>query len=514
VTGLAGSLVGLGASRYARTGTMARRSDHALRGPLRRTAPGAPKHGLVGLFLLALLALCGWLSQGCGGDETRPANVIVVVFDTTRADDWSVLDPERAITPVLDGIGARAHRFSNAWSLYSVTVPSHVSLFTGHATLTQVEHALAAEGGASSEKLAGPRYDYVRSSLFTILRDRGYRTYAFSGNEAVRKSKVRALDAVDVHAFAPPFEETVALYRRIMGHYGTWRGPEEVDTAAQLRARRRNRRIIGRNAEWVNREAVLAMRQHTEQHGDRPYLLFLNYNDAHDPYVPEPPWDSTLPSSADSVFQGDLWDRDQRRVAPRLRGLALSMSAAGLEPEDIDRARALHLGGLAYADHHFGLLLAELERLGLMESTAIVALSDHGEAFGEEGRMAHGGFGSEAVERALLHVPLVIDLPDAALAPAVHDERVDLRDVKPTLLDFLGIEDESSRGRSLLPLMAGADQGLPEAAPRPQDFAPDSVGENLIPGQDAETTARLQQQLRALGYLEEPAEASNEETSE
>lgn len=457
---------------------------------------------MVGLVYVSLALLLALQSGGCGGEPPPRPNILLVVFDTTRADDWSIFEPERRITPVLDEIAGRGHRFSNAWSLYSVTVPSHVSLFTGHAMLKDVGHALAANDGEADDELADPRFDYVRSSLFTILRSHDYRTYAFSGNEAVRKSKIRALDAVDVSASPRPFEETVSLYRTLMEHYGTWRSSEEIDTAAQLRSRRRNRRIIGRNAEYINREALRAMREHTENHSERPYLLFINYNDAHDPYVPEPPWDQTVPSSAESIFQGDLWDPQQRRFKPMLRGLALSMSARGLEPEDVERARALHLGGLAYADHHFGRLIEELEALGLMESTIIVALADHGEAFGEEGRMAHGGFGKEAVERALLHVPLVIELPDASSPASVHDERVDLRDVKPTLLDFLRIEDDSSRGRSLLPLMMGSGGALAPPALRPQDVAPETIGDNLIPGQDPEATERLQKQLRALGYLE------------
>jgi arylsulfatase A-like enzyme len=446
--------------------------------------------------------LCATGPVGCWGEAPPRANVLMVVFDTTRADDWSIFEPDRRVTPVLDAIGARSHRFSNAWSLYSVTVPSHVSLFTGHAMRLDLEHALAADGGATDAALADPRYDYVRSSLFTILREQGYRTYAFSGNEAVRKSEISALDAVDVSALPRPYEQTVALHRRLMEHYGTWRASDDIATAAELHARRRNRGIIGRNAEHINGEVLRAMREHAATHADRPFMLFVNYNDAHDPYVPEPPWDRTVASSADSVFQGDLWDRGQRRFKPRLRGLALSMSSAGLEEEDIERARALHLGGLAYADHHLGLLIEELEALGLMESTVVVALADHGEAFGEGGRMAHGGFGGEDVERALLHVPLVIRLPDASLQPTVHDERVDLRDVKPTLLEYLGIDDDSSRGRSLLALMRGAEDSLAPAALRPQDVAPETIGDNLIPGQDPETTERLEQQLRALGYLE------------
>ncbi len=132
----------------------------------------------------------------------------------------------------------------------------------------------------------------------------------------------------------------------------------------------------------------------------------------------------------------------------------------------------------------------------------IVGTSDHGEAFGEGGRMAHGGWGGDEVLEALLHVPLFMYFPDPAIAPTTIEQRVDLRDIKPTILDFIGISDDSSRGRSLLPLIHGDVDVLPQAAIRPQDEAPETIGINLIGGQDEETSESLEEELKALGYIE------------
>ena len=62
-----------------------------------------------------------------------------------------------------------------------------------------------------------------------------------------------------------------------------------------------------------------------------------------------------------------------------------------------------------------------------------------------------------------------------------------------------------SRGRSLLALMAAAGDGpatLPDAEAMPVRDAADLGAENIIGGQDAETTERLKEELRALGYIE------------
>ncbi len=430
---------------------------------------------------------------------SRPHNVILVVFDTTRFDDWSYLSPERRVTPVLDAIGAQGVRFSNAWSLYSVTVPSHVSLFTGRAAAFEAQ-------AAPDSNTDGPEVDYVGASLFTILRDHGYRTYAFAGNDNISVKQIEALAAVDASLVRRDGDEAREDWHAILELYDE--RESSLRTAAQWHERRRSRRIIVHDAGYVNAEALAAMEEHARLHADRPYLLFLNYNDAHDPYFPKRPWNERFPSPQESAFNGNLWNPDQREPRLKMTGLNLSMTSEGLSAADIERARALHLGELAYADAQFGALLEQLSAQGLMQDTIIIAAADHGEAFGEEGRMAHSGLGGAALQEALLHVPLLMRFPEDVPGARVVDARVDLRDVKPTLLAYLGIADETSRGRNLLPLLRGEAAELAPPAPRPQDRAPQHVGDNLIHGQGADMRETLEAELRELGYIDvsEPEE--------
>ena len=181
--------------------------------------------------------------------------------------------------------------------------------------------------------------------------------------------------------------------------------------------------------------------------------------------------------------------------------MTLSLTSEGFSDSDIQRARNLHLGELAYADEKFGELLAQLDEWGMLANTVIVAVADHGELFGEHGRMAHSGGGHEE----LLHVPLVMLFPDADFHAATIDEKVDLRDIKPTLLAYLGIEDTTSRGRSLLGLFGG-ESGKAATLPAPNAMpvrdASEHGAENIIGRRDPETTKRLKEELRGLGYIE------------
>ena len=89
------------------------------------------------------------------------------------------------------------------------------------------------------------------------------------------------------------------------------------------------------------------------------------------------------------------------------------------------------------ADAALGKILAELERNGEIEETAIVFTSDHGEEFGEYGRTGHGG---SLVDESI-QIPLVLRLPRSAHSGGTRvQEPAQLVDILPTLLDLAGIE--------------------------------------------------------------------------
>ena len=88
---------------------------------------------------------------------------------------------------------------------------------------------------------------------------------------------------------------------------------------------------------------------------------------------------------------------------------------------------------LAYVDTWIGVARAELERAGLWERTAVVVVSDHGEAFYEHGHPTHGTALHEEQVRSLM----LARLP--GVAPRVVDEPVGLLDLAPMLLNALGL---------------------------------------------------------------------------
>ena len=114
------------------------------------------------------------------------------------------------------------------------------------------------------------------------------------------------------------------------------------------------------------------------------------------------------------------------------------------EVDDIGRYRnALH-----YADSAIAQLTSGLAQRGLDESTMIVIVGDHGQAFGQhDGNYGHTFFLYEENVR----VPLMFVVPGLA-QPVQVDRVVSTLDVAPTVLDLLGRESPKAfQGRSLLP---------------------------------------------------------------
>lgn len=107
---------------------------------------------------------------------------------------------------------------------------------------------------------------------------------------------------------------------------------------------------------------------------------------------------------------------------------------------------------MAYLDVEFGKITAELDALGLRDNTIVVLVADHGEGLGDHGLMLHG----PNVYDEDVRVPLAIAIPGHT--GGIIEETVGSIDVAPTLVDLLGGELEpQDRGRSLVPLMAGAE---------------------------------------------------------
>jgi arylsulfatase A-like enzyme len=95
----------------------------------------------------------------------------------------------------------------------------------------------------------------------------------------------------------------------------------------------------------------------------------------------------------------------------------------------------------------------KLDDAGLLDDNVIVLASDHGEAFGENGKTGH----ARNVLTATLQTPLVMRFP-FPVEPIRVKSQVRNIDIAPTLLELAGEPiPDGFDGRSLLPLLTGAE---------------------------------------------------------
>ncbi|MGH9644508.1 MAG: sulfatase-like hydrolase/transferase, partial [Terriglobales bacterium] len=107
-------------------------------------------------------------------------------------------------------------------------------------------------------------------------------------------------------------------------------------------------------------------------------------------------------------------------------------------------------GEIAYADSQLGKLFRTLKASGLYDNTLIAMTADHGESLGAHGENEHGIF----VYDETIHVPLVIKMPHKSDAGKRIDNRVELVDIMPTVLQSVDIPvPEKVQGQSLLGFM-------------------------------------------------------------
>ncbi len=104
-----------------------------------------------------------------------------------------------------------------------------------------------------------------------------------------------------------------------------------------------------------------------------------------------------------------------------------------------------YLNALNHSDAVFGQMMAQLKKEKLLESTLVVVVGDHGEAFGRHGQVSHG----RMIYEENLHVPCMMINP--AFKNITNPAVGGMIDVSPTIMSLLGLQEPVEwQGESLL----------------------------------------------------------------
>lgn len=349
-------------------------------------------------------------------------NVLLIILDTVRAWNLSGYGYTRPTTPGLDRLMTEGTRFDWAFSQAPWTLPSHASLFTG-----RFPHELTANWLAP--------LDASYPTLADALSSRGFLTAGFVANELYcdyEKGLYRGFQHYDDYPMnASELFRNSVLVRELTGK----RWAREPFKSFQLLGRK--------HAADVNREFLSWL----DDAGSRPFFAFLNYFDAHAPYLPA---DSTARRFATPGL--DLPYGDWIRYRGRPAGDSLPPDYV---QDNLDRYDAM----LAEMDAELARLFRELARRGILDKTIVIVTSDHGEQFGEHNLMGHGN----SLYLPSLHVPLIIRYPGQVPAGNQVRQPVGIRDIAATVADLAGIPGRFPLpGRSLTRFWRDSAPGGPD----------------------------------------------------
>jgi hypothetical protein len=125
--------------------------------------------------------------------------------------------------------------------------------------------------------------------------------------------------------------------------------------------------------------------------------------------------------------------------------------------------------GVKWFDASLKTIVSQMRDARMLDDTAIVLASDHGEGLGQHDIRTHGPHIYEEAVR----VPLAFCLPDDT--GSIIDQPVSNVDIVPTLFELIGARpDPAHRGRSLMPLMNG--ETLPPRIPYFENWGGNQVG--------------------------------------
>ncbi|MFT7462931.1 MAG: arylsulfatase A-like enzyme [Pseudohongiellaceae bacterium] len=361
-----------------------------------------------GLMALARInSPAATLEQRHDAPPARP-NILLLVWDTTRADHTSPYGADASITPHLAQLAEQGLVFDSAWSSSLFTLSSHTSLLTG---LPPTMHGTTL------------RNQTLRTStVASTLSEMGYRTGAFVGTSVLVGG--RGLDGefdiyddrVDpavsdtrIWSLVHDVQATLAALVPALGGNGLPHGFQDFQRPAGD--------VLDAAQEFILADDAA------------PWFVMVNLFDVHWPYLPSADaqalhgTDYTGPLTG-HVFRANGFPADYQ---PNNDDKAFVSGLYDAEMWELDQAVDRFLN---HIDYDRG-------------DMAVVMTSDHGEGLGENGQWSH-----EIFVAPQTHVPLIVYAPGRVEAGQRVATHVSGLDVAPTIL---ALANAQQPGQSQLP---------------------------------------------------------------
>jgi arylsulfatase A-like enzyme len=381
--------------------------------------------------------------------QQPPPNIVMIVVDDMRFDEWSGGGHSYLKTPAIDQLAQQGTRFDRAYHATPLCSPNRASILTGQ---YPSRHGIV-------DNTSRNQASFMLDLFPKYLQAAGYKT-AHIGKWHMGNSP----------APRPGYDYWLAIEGQ-----GTTYNPTLFENNTRIDAE-------GYITDIFTDKATAFIKEEAEQ----PFFLYIGHKAIHPEAVQQDDGttDLSVPKEfipaerhsgtyADKVFErrpsyspdasADP-DKPVIRNAFRIRTELLAKdprwkSAMDLGvSEDSIRNRAEMMLAV---DESLARIVSELKKQGVYENTAIILTSDNGYFFGEHGFSLERRMPYEESVKA----PLIISYPQLQNPVKAVEALVLSIDLSATALDFAGIGKPSTiQGQSLVPLMKGQAHDIRPAA--------------------------------------------------
>ncbi len=321
--------------------------------------------------------------------EPQEYNVVLISFDTLRADHLGVYGYSRNTSPNIDRFSEKAFVFKDCYANSPWTLPSHMSILTG---LYSSNH------GVYNDTL---RLKNSTLTLAEVLKDNGYTTAAFTDSGYVKT-------LFNYHSF-DVFDDTGGTFSKNFKSMIDW--------------------IKGNS--------------------DRKFFLFWHTFRVHAPYIPRKQYDVFTDEGYDGIV--DVYKDENETLCANYTGIIQNkclgktgqyyntlLKEGLINKTDIDYVIGKYDGEILTLDNDFSRLIKQLSESGLMDKTIIIVISDHGESFADRPHSWRYNIGHAQSFNEVLRIPLILSYPGLDKQVFV-DKTCESTDIMPTVLDLLDI---------------------------------------------------------------------------
>jgi len=355
-------------------------------------------------------------------------NIITVMCDTWRYDHVGFHGNSWIHTPNVDAFAAQSQVFNRTYAGGFPTLLNRAELFTGRYLYTEMgwedlpeAEIVTAEVMNENGYTTGAVFDNWHLKDEGFFFDRGFGSWQWIRGQETDRYRANPLHP-PLPAHPSKFRGGAGPLEQYLRNVGDRNGESDYLVAKTMQA----------GIEWLNRNAS--------------YGAFYLHIDSFDPHEP--------------------WDPPQTYVDlynPGYEGEAVIYPAYAppdyLTPVELEHTKALYSAEISLVDHWFGVLLSELQSMGLDSNTFVIFTSDHGFLLGEHNAVGKSWDHDDHFEayppyQELVHVPLMIRVP--GMPAAQHDTLAQPADIMPTIIEMTGGSNPGTmHGHSLWPYMNG-----------------------------------------------------------